>query len=87
MRLNIKHISHYSYSKSVAYALQQVRQTPKPRPSQDVIDWRIDLSNAQQEVEFEDQFNNQTLLIRADENTADIKITCRGVVETHNKSG
>ena len=87
MRLTIRHTSHYSYSHPVSYALQQVRQIPKPRPSQEIIDWSLELVNAEEEVEFEDQFNNQTLLIRADENATDIRITCNGVVETHNQSG
>ena len=87
MRLSIRHTSHYSYSHPVAYALQQVRQIPKPRPSQEIIDWSLELINAEEEVEFEDQFNNQTLLIRADEAATEIRITCTGVVETHNQSG
>ena len=87
MRLNIRHTSRYSYSAPVAYALQQVRQIPKPRPGQEIVEWSIELINAEEEVEFQDQFNNQALLIRADQDATHIEVTCVGVVETQNQSG
>ena len=41
MRLIIDHRTDYSYDPPVAYALQQLRLTPKSRAGQEVIRWSI----------------------------------------------
>src|SRR3546814_9824056 len=44
MRLTVDHSTHYHFDGHVAYALQQLRLTPKERPGQQVIhDWTVEV--------------------------------------------
>lgn len=41
MQLNIRHNTHYRYSQSAAYTIQQLRLWPVNGPAQQVIEWHI----------------------------------------------
>lgn len=41
MRLTIRHQTSYSYSKTIAYAVQTLRLSPRPYEGLNVINWRV----------------------------------------------
>src|SRR3546814_8416479 len=50
MRLTVDHSTHYHFDGHVAYALQQLRLTPKERPGQQVIhDWTVEVEGGRSE--------------------------------------
>lgn len=87
MKLNISHTTKYSYGAPVSYGLQQVRLTPVTNKHQTVLDWAIDISGGSQEVTFDDQYQNKTLLVLADRDTTEVSVTVSGSVETHTSDG
>ncbi|NDR58257.1 transglutaminase family protein [Aliiruegeria sabulilitoris] len=87
MRLQIRHRTTYSYSTPVAYALQQIRLTPKDRPSQQVLDWKIHIEGGKQELSFEDQNANTVTLMSYEGDGHDIVVECSGEVETRDTNG
>jgi transglutaminase-like putative cysteine protease len=87
MKLKISHTTTYSYDAPVLYGLQQVRLTPMTDHTQTVLKWRTTVSGGAEEVRFQDQFNNTTLLIQAETGVSEISITVAGEVETHGSDG
>ena len=63
MKLNITHTTKYTYDAPVSYGLQQVRLTPVSSKHQTVTDWTVEITGGAQELSFEDQYQNQTLLV------------------------
>jgi transglutaminase-like putative cysteine protease len=87
MKLNITHTTKYTYDAPVSYGLQQVRLTPVSSKHQTVTDWTVEITGGAQELSFEDQYQNQTLLVLADKGTTEVSVTVSGLVETHTKDG
>ena len=46
MHLKITHKTTYSYDEPVAYALQQLRLTPRSGAGQKVLDWSMQITGA-----------------------------------------
>lgn len=87
MQLAIRHTTHYHFDQPVAHGLQQLRLKPRSEPGQSVIDWKMTLAGACEEVEYEDQHRNRVTLASVDPGTAEVTITCEGIVETSDCSG
>jgi transglutaminase-like putative cysteine protease len=87
MKLNITHTTKYTYDAPVSYGLQQVRLTPVSSKHQTVTDWTVEIAGGVQELSYEDQYQNQTLLILADQGTTEVSVTVSSVVETHTGDG
>lgn len=87
MRLNISHVTKYSYTEPVHYALQQVRLTPKSTGGQTIINWDIQLDGGKKELEFSDQHNNKVLLFSVEPESSELTLTIDGEVETTNSNG
>ena len=87
MKLNITHTTKYTYDAPVSYGVQQVRLTPVSSKHQTVTDWTVEITGGAQELSFEDQYQNQTLLVLADKGTTEVSVTVSGLVETHTKDG
>jgi transglutaminase-like putative cysteine protease len=87
MRLKISHETSYAFSQPVAYALQELRLTPKSRAGQRVLSWSIELAGARRQADFEDQHNNAVTLTTVDEGAVRVAVRCAGEVETENRSG
>ena len=87
MKLEISHTTQYTYDAPVSYGLQQVRLTPTSTKHQTVLDWNISISGGVQELEFQDQYQNQTLLVQADAGTTAVSVQVSGVIETHSSDG
>lgn len=87
MKLRIKHTTTYTYDTPVSYGLQQVRLTPVSSEHQTVLDWSIVLNGAFEELRFEDQHQNQTLLIQVEPGAREVSVEVSGHVETHLADG
>ena len=87
MKLTIRHVTQYSYDAPVSYGLQQLRLTPLSSPHQTVLNWQVAVSGGHQELAFQDQYQNQTLLVQADPGATQISVQVSGAVETHGNDG
>lgn len=87
MKLNITHTTKYTYDAPVSYGLQQVRLTPVITKHQTVHNWAVEISGGTKELSFDDQYQNQTLLVLADKGTIEVSVTVSGEVETHTADG
>lgn len=87
MKLKISHTTTYHYDAPVHYGLQQVRLSPISDHNQTVLHWAATVSGGAEEVRFQDQFNNTTLLVQSQSGARELTITVAGEVETHNSDG
>jgi len=87
MKLKITHTTQYTYDTPVSYGLQQVRLTPVTSKCQTVLDWTVALSGSTQELAFEDQYHNNTLLLQVDAGASQVTVRVSGNVETHSSDG
>ncbi|MFV0359324.1 transglutaminase family protein [Tropicimonas sp.] len=87
MRLKILHRTTYSYTEPAAYALQQLRLTPKSRIGQSVLTWQTRIDGGQKELEFDDHNMNRVMLISFAGDGHEIMVTSEGEVETADTSG
>lgn len=63
MRLRIGQPTRDEFARPVAHGLQRLRLTPKNTQGQKVLEWRMDLTGARTEVEYEDHNHNRTVLV------------------------
>ncbi|WP_339632503.1 transglutaminase family protein [uncultured Sneathiella sp.] len=87
MLLKISHLTKYHFEEPVHYALQQLRLMPRSGVGQAVNRWDVTVDGGVKELEFDDQFNNHTLLVSIDSGQREISITCEGEVETTDLHG
>lgn len=87
MRLRIEHTTRYEYSKPVSHGLQRLRLTPKSSHGQKVLEWRMELTGARPEAEYDDHNCNRTSLISVEPGVTSIAVRCHGLVATSNGSG
>ncbi|WP_299690687.1 transglutaminase family protein [uncultured Tateyamaria sp.] len=87
MRLNIRHVTTYSFEDPVAYGLQQLRKTPKSTWGQTVTEWQTDVAGGAKEVSFEDHHNNVVELISFERQATKVVVTSTGVVEIDDTAG
>src|SRR3546814_3223079 len=66
----------------VAYALQQLRLTPKERPGQQVIhDWTVEVEGGSRQLHYTDHHGNGVDLVSVDSGAPELVIHCTGEVE------
>lgn len=87
MRLSIRHATKYTYDAPVSYGLQQVRLTPTNSNHQTVHNWTVAVTGGTKELTFEDHYQNQTILVRADKGATEVSVEVSGEVETHTNDG
>jgi transglutaminase-like putative cysteine protease len=87
MKLKITHTTRYAYDTPVDYGLQQMRLTPTSDKHQTVSNWSIQIEGGEEEVSFQDQYQNQTNLIRVNDGATALALTVAGEVETHTSDG
>lgn len=85
--VRITHVTSYHYDEPVAYALQQLRVTPKDRPGQHVKEWNTRVEGGRCELSFEDEHYNHVDLISFEPDVQDVTITCTGIVEVTDLNG
>ncbi|MBB5707155.1 transglutaminase family protein [Sphingopyxis panaciterrulae] len=82
MRLTVDHSTHYHFDGHVAYALQQLRLTPKERPGQQVIhDWTVEVEGGSRQLHYTDHHGNGVDLVSVDSGAPELVIHCTGEVE------
>ncbi|MEY4161189.1 MAG: hypothetical protein RLZZ136_1810 [Pseudomonadota bacterium] len=87
MRLTVRHVTHYTFSKPVSHGLQRLRLRPKSTHGQKVVNWDTAIEGGVCEVDYEDQHNNYTMLVSVTPGTSAVTITCTGTVDTVNNAG
>lgn len=87
MRLRIRHVTRYTYERPLSYGLQELRLTPKSRPGQQVLDWRMTVEGGKVEAWFDDQHMNRVTLISFTGAGHEIVITAQGEVEIADTHG
>jgi len=87
IRLSITHVTTYTYDQPVHYALQQLRLVPRSGHGQTVLDWSSTIIGGTKQVSFDDQFVNQTELVKVDPGATRIEIRSEGHVEVEDNHG
>ncbi len=87
MKLKITHKTKYSYDAPVTYGLQQVRLIPVSTKHQTVLNWNVAVTGGVKELSFQDQYQNQTLLVQAEAGATEVSVDVSGEVETHSSDG
>jgi transglutaminase-like putative cysteine protease len=87
MRLKVSHTTEYEYLSPLHYALQRIRLTPRDGYCQTVLDWKIHIDGALEEVRYRDHYDNDTRLLSFSGVSASIKIRAEGEVETRDTDG
>ncbi|MFM5931702.1 MAG: transglutaminase domain-containing protein [Novosphingobium sp.] len=87
MRLSISHTTRYHYEQPPLHGLQRLRLRPKPTHGQQVHEWAMTLAGAKLETEYDDHHANHIALISVESGAHLLEITCKGVVETADRSG
>lgn len=87
MRLSIRHTTHYRFAAPVAHGIQRLRLTPKETQGQKIIDWKMELQGATEQLTYDDQNFNHVTLVTVDEGAREVVVTCTGRVETQDHHG
>ncbi|WP_273688090.1 transglutaminase family protein [Ketogulonicigenium vulgare] len=87
MRLNIRHVTSYDYDGPVPYGLLQLRMTPRPGATQNVIAWKTTVAGGKMQLAFDDQHSNRVELLAFDPGTTALQIISEGVVEVRDAAG
>lgn len=87
MKLAVRHVTRYRFAEPVAYGLKRLRLTPKPTQGQKLIDWRMDLTGAIREVEYDDHNHNRVTLVSIVAGVDEVEIACHGTVITSDHAG
>lgn len=87
MRLNVEHVTRYTYDQPVRGVVQSHRLTPTQYEGQAIIDWQISVTDAQMGGGFRDGAGTwvQGWSVRGPISV--IEVTVRGAVETTDLSG
>lgn len=87
MLLSIAHTSRYQFDAPMHYGLQQLRLTPKSRPGQNVIHWKMEIEGGRIETDFPDHHANTVSLISFAPGVTEITVRCSGDIKTEDQSG
>lgn len=87
MRLAIRHTTSYRFREPVVHALQRLRLTPKETQGQRILEWTMEYESAHEELRYEDQHHNTVTLVAVEPEATEVRVSCRGVVETEDSSG
>ncbi|NNM62640.1 MAG: transglutaminase family protein [Steroidobacteraceae bacterium] len=80
MQLHIRHETLYEYDRPAKYSVQRLHLTPRPDPSQRVLNWRI-LAPGRL-LEQVDAHGNIVHLLTLEEPHREIRVVVQGIVET-----
>ncbi|MBG19799.1 MAG: transglutaminase [Rhizobiales bacterium] len=87
MLLKISHVTEYTYTSPVNYALQRLRLRPHSGRMQKVMQWQSQVEGANVEASYTDQFGNFVELVSITGRPDKIRIVASGTVETFDTSG
>ncbi|MGH1354414.1 MAG: transglutaminase family protein [Thalassovita sp.] len=87
MKLNISHVSTYTYDSPDAYALLQLRLKPRDGHGQVVQQWATQIQGGTRQLSFDDEYGNHVDLILVDPEATTVTIACEGTVEVEDRAG
>jgi len=87
MRLRISHRTEYRYDVPLSYALQRIRLVPASGKAQTVLNWKVEVEGASEELRYTDGFGNDTRLLSVEGEPRSVTIVASGEVETHPTAG
>lgn len=87
MQLSISHSTVYKFKRSPSYGLQQLRLTPKTNKGQTTIDWSLEVTGGEIQVDFLDENANRVHLVAIDPNSTEIEIKSSGTLDIENNHG
>ncbi|MBW3097009.1 transglutaminase family protein [Pseudohoeflea coraliihabitans] len=87
MLLKISHMTEYTYTSPVNYALQRLRLTPADGATQKVVNWSSQVIGATIEARYSDHFGNVVELASIADAQDKIRIMAMGTVETFDTAG
>ncbi|WP_203290906.1 transglutaminase family protein [Maricaulis parjimensis] len=87
MQLTIAHQTRYTFETPIPYGLQQVRLRPVCSGTQSVSDWEVSIEGGSLQARFPDEHGNAVDLVRVDQGSRELIISCRGTVDTKDTSG
>jgi len=87
MQLSISHSTIYKFKRSPSYGLQQLRLTPKTNKGQTTLDWTLDITGGEIQVDFLDENANRVHLVAIDPDAKEIEIKSSGTLEIENNQG
>ena len=87
MLLKIRHETKYLHAEPVSYGLMELRMQPREHAIQKVIDWKITLEGAEEQLRFTDQHRNEVILAAYQGQPHEITIACEGTVEVRDTAG
>ena len=87
MRISIRHELRFAVGEATGHSVQHLLLTPARTPSQDVIEWTIDMPGIGEAASFTDAFGNRAHLVSQQRAEQDLIITVSGVVETSDTNG
>ena len=87
MRLNVEHITRYSYSEPQRRLVQLLRVTPSDFASQHVIEWHVDVDCDAKIRAHTDGFGNILTMLYIDGSIEQMNLTVSGEVLTDDRSG
>lgn len=87
MRINVSHVTKYTYESPLGYGLQQLRLTPRSSQGQSVLRWETTVRGGKKELAFDDHHGNRVELVSCEPDQHEVVIASDGVVETANAAG
>ncbi|HSF92742.1 MAG TPA: transglutaminase family protein [Paracoccaceae bacterium] len=87
MRLQISHITRYTFDHPATYGLQQIRKTPKSSEQQQIISWETTVTGGNKELSYEDHHRNTVELISFEKDATALTVRCEGIVEVADTGG
>ncbi|GFE74484.1 transglutaminase family protein [Novosphingobium sp. TCA1] len=87
MLLTVTHTTRYAFADPVAHGLQRLRLKPKTTHGQEVLDWRMELTGARHEAQYDDHHQNHTALVSIEPGAPEVIVTCTGTVRTSDNNG
>jgi transglutaminase-like putative cysteine protease len=87
MRIHVSHETRYRYDTPFTWAIQALRVTPRSHDGQDVVDWRIEVSQDCKLDAQEDAFGNIMHTFSADGPMSELTVLVAGEVETQDTHG
>jgi transglutaminase-like putative cysteine protease len=87
MRIQINHLTTYSYEQPVRYGIQELRLTPRETHGQKVLEWQIDAPGIDGAPGWIDAWGNTVRLTNQTRERSEVSIGVKGTIETNSTDG
>ena len=82
MKLTIKHISKYKFSKNLSYGVQRLRLKPQNNKIQNINRWNINIQGGVEQFEYLDHHQNLCTFLTLNNDLKEIIISVDGQINT-----